>query len=195
MRFGKIISGVLAAMLFGVPTTSIAAQNLECISDGYDAAHGREVDAYQNGFRADNGWAPELPGSITVAVSGRAGDCAEQHDWSPEAIEDAIYFRLFTIMHEGMIRNAPFSQAQMQRIDRTIASADQERLRAVVSQIMTSMFGGDEAPEISDADTMFFGRLVLRSGVPATETNGVFVGAYIGATVMPRLIADRFATR
>jgi len=195
MRLGRTILPVLIVGTAFSATASRAADNLDCVSTGYTAEIAAEIDSFQGIFNAGNGWGPELPQSVFGAVTGRAGQCAEQHGWSPEAIEDAVFFQMFSILRGGVARGTPLSSTQMQRVDQALAGPDQERLRAIVGRQVDSVLGGAEAPEPTEAENMFIGRLILRAGVPVTEENGHYVGAYMASVVMPQVIAARFADR
>ena len=90
--------------------------------------------------------------------------------------------------------HSPLTPTQMQRLEQVITSADQERLGQIVGEVLDEASEGRQATP-SDADNMYMGRLIIRAGIPATESNGEFVGAFIAAQIMSERSQRRFANR
>lgn len=191
----KCISAGLAVAiaLMGCPA-ALAADNLACIEEGYSGEELASFSSFYDSFQVaelENGPSPE----IVTAVTRRAGECAELHGWSGEAIEDAVFYRFSFVLHTALERHSPLTPAQMRRVSDAVAGADQERLNRIMGDVVEAAMNGQPAPEQSESDMIFVGRVLLRSGVPMTQGNGEYIGALIGARVMGERVRQRFTTR
>lgn len=194
MRLFGILMRGLASLSAFTASTAFAAEHLECVSVGYDADSMAAIEAFQDSPYSLTAQS-DMPMPVLTAITSRAGQCADQYRWPAEAIEDAVLHQVYSITRVQLVRHSPFSDAQMQRLDQAIASADQQRLRAIVMRITDAALNGADAHQAPPADTVFFGRLILRSGVPITDENGKYAGAYIGTVIVPQVLAERFAAR
>ena len=185
---------VFALTLVGFSSTSSAADNLACIEQGYSAGESASFERFYESLRVEN-LNSDMPPDILAAVTRQAGECADAHDWPPEAIEDAVLYRLATILRTALERRSPLTPAQMRRITEAVASADQERLGRIFGAIEEAAMNGEDEPQPSDSDSVFIGRILLRSGVPMTESNAQYAGAVIGARMMGERAQQRFAAR
>lgn len=191
----RISAGLAIAMaLMSCPSAALAAENIACVDEGYAQEEAAALDRFYDGFQLaqlEAGPSPE----IVAAVTRRAGECADLHDWSGEAIEDAVFYRFSSIMRTALERHSPLSPSQLRRVSEAVAAADQERLNRIMGDVVEAAMNGRRTPELSDSDAIFVGRVLLRSGVPMTQGNGEYIGALIGARVMTERLRQRFATR
>ena len=189
-RFPIALAGVWIGLM-AAPAAS--AQGIECMDSGYSADETRDVDRFVEDFRPRFDRPLQLPQTWMPVMTRRAGECADAHDWSPAAIEEAVFYRLASILKRALEERSPLTASQMARLTTAIASADQERLHRVFGAMLEATFEGRQPPEPSQADKIYFGRLLMRTGVPLNQEIAVYVGAYMGAIVMVRRSRDRFA--
>lgn len=191
----RICAGLaMAIALTAFPATAQAAENIACIDEGYSSEEIASFSRYYDSFQfaeIERGPPPE----ILAAVTRRAGECADLHGWSGDAIEDAVFYRYSAIVLAALERNVPFTPSQMRRLNDAFAAADQARLNRIMGDIVEASMNGRPAPAQSESDNLFMGRVLLRSGVPVTERNAEYIGALIGARVMGERLRQRFAAR
>lgn len=191
-RFWAGLAVALACTSF--PPKAQAAENIACIDQGYTPDEIAEVDRYYDGFQiseTEGGPPPEL----MTAITRRAGECADTHGWPPDAIEDAVFYRVSLVLRTALERRSPLTPSQMRRVTEAIAAADPSRLDRIIGGIEEAALNGAAASEPSESDSIFMGRLFLRSGVPMTQSNAEYVGALIAARAMGERWRRRFAER
>lgn len=171
-----------------------AATNIACVDDGYSAEEIAALERFYLAFQPAQLRGQSVPLDIFAAVSRRAGECADLHNWPAAAIEDASFYRMASILKVALDRKNPFTAPQLRRLEEAISSVDQARLNSIFGGLLdASLEGNSRRP--SDADAMFLGRLFLRAGIPATQSNAEYVGAFLGARLMIEQSRQRFAAR
>lgn len=183
----------LAALALGWAAPAQAATDLECVDGGYSTEEMSQIRSFQEGFAVDSFANQEPPPEILGAIITRAGTCSEAHGWSPEAIEQAVIYRLFNLLEQTLTLRSPLTGTQMDRLSAALASADQQRVRRVFGGIADAVLGGQEEPEVGNSDEMFLASILMRSGIPYSESNGEFAGAWLAAKVLTEVVAERFA--
>lgn len=186
MGGSKRLAGLLATLaLWSSP--ALAADHLECIESGNSA----EQNAYFQNF-VDRFHISELsgggrpPAEMMEIIQGRADACASQHNWSREAAEHSVLFRLTKVLQTALRAHMPISEEQLARYDAIVAGADQARLRRIFGVAV-------EPAPANDADDEFLGELIARSGMPMTEANAKFAGAWLASVLVSKHMTEQFA--
>lgn len=183
-----------AALLFAAAPTDVrAADHLDCMAQGYDAEQEQVIASFIAALDAAD-QKSEPSGPLMAALSAHAGACADRHGWSPAAILNAIFHQTGAMMEAGLRGNSPLSDADMARLEKAIAGADQQRLWPILERMMGPLMTGAEAGEPSADDTLYLGLVIMSSGIPVDERNTKFAGALLAAQAIQRLAAQRFAS-
>ncbi|WP_144037772.1 hypothetical protein [Sphingopyxis sp. KK2] len=127
-----------------------------------------------------------------MILTARAGECAETSNWSPEAIEAATFYRVGKVLEEALMASSSFTPTQWTRLKSAYASADKAILNRIFAPMIDAEIGGGAAGDASDADQLYLGRLMLRTGLPLTEANSEFVGAWMAARMTQEHFAGKF---
>lgn len=186
----------LAVVLAVAPVSAQAADHLDCMADGYDAAAQKTIDdaIVSMDMRGKDSEKPSL-GDLMSMLSAHAGTCADQHGWTSGAILDAMFYQTGVVMEKGLRRNSPLSAADMLRLDKAAAEADQDRLWPVLeNMVAASMFGDGTGKDVSEEDELYVGLVVLSSGIPVTDANNEYAGALLASRAIQRLARKRFET-
>ena len=191
MKFGWI--ALAAAGLACSVTSASAADNIACMDAPYAAADQRVFDQFNESFELDEFSGKGPPVEVITILSTRAGECAETLDWSPEAIEHATLYRLGKVLDDALVASSVFSPAQWTRLKAAYATSDKAILNRLFRPMIEAELGGDAASKPTRADELYLGRLMLRTGIPATEANSQFVGAWMAAQAMQELFLSGFA--
>jgi len=189
----RIAAGSIAAALFAIPLGAHAADHLDCMAQGYDAEQEKVIESFVGSFDTKS-LKSEPSGALMGALSARAGACADQHGWSPNAILNAVFHQTGAMMEAGLRRHSPLSDADMVRLLRAINRADQQRLWPILENMMGPFMSGEEAEEPSKDDNLYLGLVILSSGIPDNDTSTKFAGALLAAQAIQRLAAKRFAS-
>lgn len=187
---------MIGATVFGAATAVVpshAAENLECIESGYTAAEQKVFDDFYAGFSMGKLDEDGSSDAHIGAISRRAGDCAERNDWQSDAIKQAILYRMSTMLAKALELKTPLTPEQLGRLDKALAEADQEKLRSILGPQIEAGMQGNEGPEMSDDDQVYLGLVVLGAGLPLDQTHSEYVGALLGARMMARIAAEKFA--
>lgn len=191
MRNLLIGAGMAGAALASVP--SLAATNLECIEQGYTPGQDKVFNDFYASFTIASLDDEEGSNEHIAPIAARAGDCAQVHGWSPEAVTNAIFYRTSRMLAHALELKTPLMPEQMDRLNEAIANADQARLRAIlVPQIEASM-KGEEGPALLEQDQLYLGLIVLGAGLPLDQANSEYAGALLGARMVADIAAEKFA--
>lgn len=191
---GWFIGTVLTATaVFAQPV--FAATGLECIEDGYTAEQQQVFDDYFVEFTADSlsGGQDDGSGRLAEPISSRATECAAEHGWSPDAVYDAIIFRLSVLLAAALEVKTPLTPEQMAALEDAIADADQEKLRAVLGPGIEASLKGQDGPELTEEDKLFLGMIFVGAGLPEEQGYSEYAGALLGARLMAEMAAEKFA--
>lgn len=189
-------TGLGISLAFGLATVAAnarAAEHIDCVDTGYEAEQAALLSRVENEFSMAE-WSGEgVSAEVLTAVSARAGQCADVHNWSPDAIEQSIFYRLGSLLATGLEKQAPISPAQMERLKEVVRTTDKTQLYAVVGPMIDAGMEGREESASNQAQLLFLSRLVLKTGMPATKANSEFVGAWLAGVVIRDRAKDRFA--
>ena len=192
MRSALLAAGGMAAMLFAV-SPAHAATHLDCMAQPYAGKDKEVIDKYVGAYgsksASKNG--PDS-GPVLSVFSARAGTCGDQHGWAPNAIMNAVFYQLGVAMEQGVRRRSPLSAAEMARLERAVAAADQDRLWGPLEAMMNATIFGGEGAELSDDDDTYLGLVIVSSGIPINNTNSEFAGELLAAQAIQRLVSKRF---
>lgn len=179
-----------ALLMTGAPAG--AAENLGCMDAGYSAEDTATSDRFVKTFVMADWMEKGAPPDIIALISGRAGTCAEANQWSPEAIEQAIYYRMGVLLTTALEAQTPLTTAQMNRLHQMFSGPDKAKIVAIMTPAIDAAFSGEPAPEAKEADQMFIGRMILRTGIAATDANASFVGSWMGGRTITEMARERF---
>ncbi|MDG2003473.1 MAG: hypothetical protein P8J20_09095 [Novosphingobium sp.] len=182
---------VLGALLASSP--SQAANGLECILGGYTAEQQQVFADYYSGFTAASLEQEDASDAHVNAIATRAVACAGLHSWPPDAITNAVYYRLSNMLAHALELKTPLTPEQMVSLNATLENADQTRLRATLGPGIEASMAGEEGPEMSDEDKTYLGLLVIQAGLPTDRPSSEFFGALLGARMMADIAAEKFA--
>jgi hypothetical protein len=169
-----------------------AATGLECMNEGYTAEQEKVFEDFYAGFTVasldeEGGSEAQLDPIVT-----RAGDCAQIHGWAPDATTNAIFYRMSTMLAHALELKTPLTPEQMGRLNLALANADQTRLRAILGPQIEASMSGEEAPEMSERDEIYLGRVVLGAALPQEQATSEYAGALLGARMMAEIAAEKF---
>lgn len=190
MRSG--LAGIVVAALAFCAPGALAAENIGCMDAVYGADDQAVFDRFSSSFELGAFSSRGASEEVLAVLSARAGDCAETHAWSPDAIEQAVLYKLSGVLDDALVASSSFTPAQWARLKAAYAAADKAIINRLLSPIIDTALDGAEAPKPTEADEVYFGRLMLRTGIPATQANSEFVGAWMGAQAMQELFLARF---
>ena len=197
LKMGRTIQRVVQFLALAcLPVVAHAATNLECMSEPYSAEDQRLLEllgaAVPRSDRGASASESENAERVSVLVV-RAGDCADRHGWSPEAMEAAVLYKMFDLFRIHMRTTYPFTAAQKARIDNVLASADQARLMRIVGIADAAMREEDGSADLQREDHIYLTRLMRQMGIPETGNNPELVGTWIAGHFAPQLYSARFA--
>lgn len=190
--YGLLAAGALAF----VAPPAWAANNLACMDGVLIGDHKSMFDDYFKTFRVDKLLAEGPSRSLFAIVTERAGLCADEHGWSPAAIEQAVlYMTMGRMWNEGLETQTIFTAAQWQRVRQVYATMDKAILRRLLEPALDAAFAGEKGPseQATEADAMYFGRMMLKTGLPMTEENAKFLGNWMASMLMMDIFSERFA--
>lgn len=184
----------MAAALAAAPVSVQAADHLDCVAQGYDAAQQKTIDGFVKTFTADKLDKGKTRSDLMSVFAVRAGVCADEYGWSPDAILNAVFYQVGAVMEKGLRHNTPLSGPDMVRLEKAIAAADQDRLWPVLEKMMGATIFGDPAEDVTDEDNLYLGLVIMSSGIPMNDKNGSFAGALLASQAIQRLAGKRFGS-
>ncbi|AZI34752.1 hypothetical protein NT2_02_03530 [Caenibius tardaugens NBRC 16725] len=184
----------MAVLSFLGAGQAVAATDMNCV-EAYDAAQVMAIDDFVRDFDLDGLDGRDPPEALLEVYSARAGACADQHNWSSDAVLYAVFYQIGRTLERALRAHAPLSEADLARFDRTVAGADQNRLWPILEKMVGGSVFGTETDELSESDEMFLGMLILSSGIPANEKNSGFAGALLAAQAMQRYSSQHFGSK
>jgi hypothetical protein len=190
---------MIAAALAGLglaASPALAARNLECMNSGYSEEQEQIFADYLENFTVaslDEEEDEDTPDPLVDPVSDRAVQCTLEHGWSPDAIYYAITYRLAVLLERALELKTPLSEEEMARMNKAIANADQDRLRAILGPDIEASLNNEDGPEMSEQDELYLGLLVLGSGLPMEESYSNYIGLVLGARMMIDITSEKFA--
>jgi hypothetical protein len=166
---------------------------LACIPQGYTAAQKADIDALLPKvdflFSSEDDQAMT---SLAVIAMASAASCTDKFGWSEAELEPALIHELGRLLETGFRRHGPFTPAQFDKIDATLAKGDRTAVwKALEEQFSKGMDGGDVS--VSTANALVLGAFIMETGIGADEKTGELVGVYLAAKVMQRSTARDFA--
>jgi hypothetical protein len=184
-----------AAAVVTAPMQAQAADHLDCMAQPYEAKDQKAIDTYIDNLSAKDSKGPSTSPLIDMFTQ-RAGTCADKYQWAPQAIVSAVFFQFGATIEQGLRSKSPLSPADMARLEKAIAAADQDRLWGVIERMMgVSLFGDVEAaPDTAskDSDEQYLGLVIISSGIPVNDTNSEFAGALLASQAIQRQAGKRF---
>lgn len=191
----RLVSAAIAmvGLAFAVPAS--AATHIECVDGGYSAQDTATIQKYLADFKADS-FDKQSGGDKLVPIFGaRAGECAGKYGWSVDAISDSVFYRMASLLEQGLNAHTPFTPEQMQKLNAALARADKDKLRRIFGPMVEPETSGKNAPAPDEKDSVYLGMLLMSSGLPLDDKTGEFAGALIGARTMKDIFAEKFAGR
>lgn len=195
MRRLFIVGACTAAWLVATPMQAHPADHLDCMAQPYAAKDQIVVDTYVNGFSTRGSKGPDMAPLMSM-LSERAGICADQYAWSPQAIMNAVFHQFGAAMELGLRSKSALTPADLVRLEKAITAADQDRLWGTLERMMGLALSGD-AEAASDGgvdqdDETYLGLVIISSGIPLNDTNSEFAGALLASQAIQRLASKRF---
>ena len=180
---------LLAAVWACVAMPAWSADNLDCIDSGYGTAEQARLDSFAVGFDVVVWGTQGPPADILEMLRAKAETCAKLHDWSVEAANYAIAFKMGRIGLAGMESNGTLSADHLTRLRSALLPSDVQKGKMLMGQMATAYHEGREMP--LESPDMFIGRFIVRSGVP-TELAWA-AGAWASAVFGCERFAELFA--
>lgn len=183
VRFAPLLLAVSAAL---APGAARAADNITCIDTGYDAAEERAFADYRATFSpaefSENG----PPAPLIDILVGRGTACGQQHGWSPDAVMQAITYRVYGLSAEGVEKVSTLAPAQWDAVRKAYAALDKAILLRIIEQTLADA-------EISEADDDHYYQTFARLGIEFADANSETVGAWLSAKTSQAQARDRFS--
>lgn len=179
----KYLLASLALGAAALPATAHAADQLDCISNGYDAEQQAVLDGYVAAFDISDMDTSERPMDVLDIIEERAQQCATEHGWSADA-SDAAGLYHFGFLTAGSLRQKhPEAALVIDKIDTELPDADRERFWSIMT--FATGAGGEKAEPTND-DFMFVGMIILRFQPGADMDQQETIGALIGMEALLR---------
>lgn len=191
MRGFMIGAAALGATLAAGP--SYAATNIECMDSGYSAEHEAVIEDFYAKFSKETLKEGSIWDSQFDPISGRVNDCAETYGWLPDAIRLAVFYRVSSMLAHALELKMPLTPEQMDSLNKTLAEADQAKLRKMLGPQIEASLIDEERPGLSEQDKTYLGMLTLRAGLPSDLVYSEYTGALLGARMMAEIAAEQFA--
>ena len=192
---GKLMAGSLLAASLLLPAQAMAADNIGCTSTGYAPEVQRQIDNFIRDYRFVAEGEADLPGDLMDQIAAHVGECADQHKWSPEATESAVFYSVFDLLKRALIAHSLLTPAQLSRVDRTFADPSSAQARQVLRDLIIRSVSGATEREPSDEEDRTVSRIALRAGIPVRGAAGDFLGAYLATLTGTDHYAAQFSSQ
>lgn len=177
---------LLTAIAASMPGAAQAADNIACIDTDYDAAEERAFAEFRATFSPAEFGENGPPEPLIDILVNRGTACSYRHDWSPDAITQAITYKVYGMSAEGIEKVSKFTPAQWDGVRKAYAAMDKAILLRIIEQTLA-----DE--EISEADDDHYYQTFARFGIEFADANSEAVGAWLSANMSRAQALDRFS--
>ncbi len=189
-------SRALTLLLLLVPAGAQAADNLDCIDVGYSEAESASLFRFVGSYGLSD-WKDDrrIDPEIEAAIVRRVKECANKHDWSYEAIMQAISYKIGEILWSGLDQNTVLEPGQMAQLRDAYSNSDKARLIEIMRPAVDAIYSSGFVPPPSDEDTRYLNEHITgRAGLPITADVTAYVGAWLLTQGMMQIPKDRFSS-
>jgi hypothetical protein len=171
---------LVAAALSFLCAPAMAADDLDCVDSGYSTGDQARLDESARDFDLAAWGTKGPPADVMDIIVVRVRACATLHNWSDEAADNALAFKMARFCLEGSEQNGSLSAGHIAALRKSVTPEDMKRGKALFVEMSNATREGTSAP--SDSLDMLVGRIILRSGVPVEKAR--LAGGWLGAIFM-----------
>lgn len=174
-------------------TSTMAAEHIDCVDSGYIAEDQATLDGYIDGFTIEAWGAGGPPSNVMTIIAARVRTCGASNGWSLDAMQDALLYKVASVGMAGVESASPLSAEQFAQLDDAMTPDDKVEIAKIFDSMRQAQAEGRiyEAPKQSPE--MFIGRLILRSGIPASPENSRWAGGWLAVKTLQDQRRAKFA--
>jgi hypothetical protein len=188
-RFTALSLALLASAT--IATSASAADNLNCVADGYTAEQQAAFARY-TGDTAGGTVAPTPP-ETEAAITARVTACAAMHRWNDAAQLTATRYRRAQLLQERLRRSGVASEQSLTAMDRAIDASEPVQLRRTMEKLREFAAGRGPGPDNTDIAVIM--PIFQASGLAMEGRSGEFIGAWLATRIAEQDLRAEFATQ
>ncbi len=181
---------LLEAALGSFPAA--AEENLDCVAGGFSDAQQEVIEAFRDGYDFESARNPSATPELVAVLRERVGQCAAEHGWSEEATAAAARYAGPALFADVILQAMPIEPLQKFELLTNYEEVDRSALIAAFSAVARTDAFGVTPREATDADRAMVDSVVAIDGVPMQFEYGVWLGAWLTASLNRDIAAERF---